>query len=63
MKSVHIIKIPINIKLKIEKNIQETFYLTGYKKIGNLKVPVIEFSDNIRVWMLKQEITINKTIY
>lgn len=56
---VNIHVIPIKTKLKIINYINNKSYIVGYKKINsNYKVPIIEFKDYTRVWMLNNEIEI-----
>lgn len=56
-KFVGILTIPKNIKIKISQNIYKKPYLVGYKKVSNKnKVPIIQLTDNTRIWMLKKEI-------
>nr|YP_009398931.1 cytochrome b6-f complex subunit PetP [Cliftonaea pectinata]ARW68161.1 cytochrome b6-f complex subunit PetP [Cliftonaea pectinata] len=54
---INIKKIPNNIKIKIGKSKDQQLYLVGYKETFNKKkLPIIELSNNNRVWMLNEEI-------
>nr|YP_009399134.1 cytochrome b6-f complex subunit PetP [Taenioma perpusillum]ARW68531.1 cytochrome b6-f complex subunit PetP [Taenioma perpusillum] len=61
LKTVNIIKIPINIKLKLLKDLYNKLNvkIVGYIKIRDrYNVLLIEISSYIRIWILYSEISI-----
>nr|ARW63756.1 cytochrome b6-f complex subunit PetP [Chondria sp. (in: red algae)] len=55
--TITINNIPSKIKERIIKHFFKKISLVGYKKISTqCKIPVIEFSNKTRIWVLKHEI-------
>nr|QCI08055.1 cytochrome b6-f complex subunit PetP [Plumaria plumosa] len=56
-KSISIKNIPIKVHYKIIKYIYKNITIVGYMNINhNIKIPIIEFQDYTRIWILPDEI-------
>ena len=56
-KAIRFKQMPYYINTKILYYLNQTGYIVGYKKIyKNITVPIIEFKDFTRIWMLPNEI-------